>query len=76
MQTKVELIPGVGMGDIIKLGDSINKVLHVIQTNISTFGRVEVVVPQASLKQTNALETDTYLVTQKSGLKLRFDKTS
>ena len=77
MQVKVELLPGIGLGDIIKLGDSINKVLHVLQNNISTFGRIEVVAPQSSLQKIQAPpETDTWLVTPKSGLKLRFDKTT
>ena len=74
MQMKVEIIPAVGLGDIIKVGDSINKVLHMLQTNIGTFGRIDVVAPQSQLMKTEVPETDTWLVMQKSGLKLRFDK--
>ena len=62
MQIKVEILPAIGLGDIIKLGDSINKVLHMLQTNIGTFGRIDVIAPQSHLQRTDSAETDTWLV--------------
>ena len=71
----VDLVPGVGLtltrsASHLRFGDSLGKVLAMIQDSLSLFGTVKMIVPEQAA---DASSQDVWLFLLQSGLKLKFD---
>jgi len=77
----VDIEPGQGVSfsqgrASIALGDSLNKVMALLQDSLSIFGTIKLVVPQKQQQNLEQGTGDTWIYLLQSGLKLRFDAAS
>lgn len=79
----VDITPGRGLRFVragtarnISLGDSISRVISLLQDNLSVFGTIKLVAPRfekIAKKERNAAQGDIWIFLLQSGLKFRFD---
>ena len=70
----VDIQPGEGLffaqgTKQIRLGDSLNRVISLVQDSLSVFGTIKIIVPPTDRPENN----DIWVFLVQSGLKLKFD---